>query len=194
MPGCFILLGAIGSGEIEEQLILVGSGDKVLAVGERFDFIELLLHKVMDGLDIGLESVLSGRNGAMNLSLDALDGVGEGGVIPGLPGADKLGTIIALPGGGREIDTALLQVLDDALGKDGGVSEAQFIGVAQEQQSRSDIACGVLVLGEVQALQGLPVFGDITEVFGIDVDLLAEVPLFFHLPQQSLGLRLLASP
>ena len=35
----------------------------------------------MHGFDVGLEAVLSRRDGSMGLSLDALDGIGEGGVV-----------------------------------------------------------------------------------------------------------------
>ncbi len=85
LPRRFVLLGAIGSGEVEEELIRVGGGQEVAAIGEGLDFIELLFHEVVDGLDVGLEAVLSGRDGAMDLTWNALDGVGEGGVGLGLP-------------------------------------------------------------------------------------------------------------
>lgn len=193
-PWRFGFLGAVGSGQIEEELVLIGLVDEVRASGERFDFIELLFHEVVDGFDVGLEAMLSGWDGAMGLPVDALDGAGECGVVFGLPGSDELRPVVALPGGGGEIDSALLEMFDDALGEDGGVGQRQFVGVAEEEQPGGDIAGGVLVLGEVQPLQRAPIFGDIAEILGVDVDLLAEVPVFFDLAEESFGLRLLASP
>jgi hypothetical protein len=144
----------------------------------------------VDGLHVGLEAMLAGRDGAVTLAGDGLDGLGEGGVVLGLPGAYELGAVVGLPGGAGESDAAGLEVFEDPLGEDRGVGQAEFVGEAEEQQARRHVAGGVLVTGEPAALQADPVLGDVVEVLGVDVDLLKEPPAFFDLAEASLGLVL----
>src|SRR5271170_8400249 len=106
----------------------------------------------MNGLNIGLEAVLPGRDRTMALSLDPLDRLGESRVVFGLPASDEFAAIVGLPGHAIEAHAAGLQVLDDPLGEERGVGESQFVGVAQEQEAGGDVACGVLVLRQAAAL------------------------------------------
>ncbi len=193
-PGRSVFLGAVASGEVKKELIMIGFLDEVGPVGEVFDLIEFLFHQVVNGFDIGLEAVLSGGNSSMDLPGNALDGIGESRIIFGLPGADEFAAVIGLPGGGGKIGAAGEQVFDDALGEDGGVGERQFVGVAEEQKPCRDIACGVLILGKIQSFEGPPIFGNIAEILGVDIDLLKEPPLFFDFAEESFGLRFFASP
>jgi hypothetical protein len=47
---------------------MIGRGEEVGAAGEAFDLVELLLHQVMNGPDVGLEAVLPGRDRAVDLA------------------------------------------------------------------------------------------------------------------------------
>jgi hypothetical protein len=76
-PGCLVLFGAVAAGEIEGQLVMIGLGDELIAITEAFHFVELLLHEVVHGFDICLEAMLSGRDGSMHQSFDALDRLGD---------------------------------------------------------------------------------------------------------------------
>lgn len=79
----------------------------------------------------------------------------------GLPGADELAAVVGLPGGAAEVLAAAVEVGDDALGEQGRVGQGEFVGEAEEEQSGSHVSGGVLVAGQLAALEADPVLGDI---------------------------------
>ncbi len=86
----------------------------------------------MNGLHVGLEAMLTRRDGAVDLAGDPLDGLGEGRVVLGLPGTDELAAVVGLPRCLAQIDPAALQVGNDSIGEQVGIREAQDVGIAQE--------------------------------------------------------------
>jgi len=142
----------------------------------------------MHRFHIGLEAMLPGRNSAMHLAGNALDGLGEGRITLGLPGTDKFAAVVGLPGCLRQIHPAPLEMRDDALCEQVGITETQDVGISQEQQSRGDIPDGVLVERQAVGLHLIPIFRNITKDFGIRVDLLEQTPGFLDLSQTSFGL------
>lgn len=68
-------------------------------------------------------------------------------------------------------------MVDEDLGEEGGVLEAAFVGEAEELDAGDDLTGGVLKARQAKASHLRPVFWDVREVFGVDIDLLEEPPL-----------------
>jgi hypothetical protein len=98
-PGRLVLFAGVLSREIEEEVVRGRLLEEVGAVAEGFDLVELRLHEGMHGFDVGLESVLAGRYGAVRVAGERLDGLGEVGVVLGLPGPDELRAVVGLRAG-----------------------------------------------------------------------------------------------
>ena len=125
----------------------------------------------MDGFDIGLVGMGSGRD-ALMLRAEGSDGGGE--VSPGTVGlqfADELAAVVTLPGEVAEDNAAALQVGLKALSEQGaGLGRAPG-SKGEERQVAADLASGVLHGGPVKGLHLQPGVRDIVEIRGVGGDL-----------------------
>ena len=80
-------------------------------------------------------------------------------------------------------------VNDDSC-EEGGVCQAALRGVSKELQSRNDISGGILILRQTVSLHLDEILRDVTEILGVDIDLLEQSPPSLHLPEVILGLML----
>ena len=62
LPGAEVLFVGIGTNEVEVELVGKGFGEEVAATVERFQVEELIFDEAVNGFDIALEGVSSGRN------------------------------------------------------------------------------------------------------------------------------------
>lgn len=110
-------LMGIGASQVEIELIERSLGQKVGAAAESFQVEELVFDPAVDGFDVALIGVGSGRD-ALVLGAEVSDGGGEvrAGAI-GLQLADELAAVVGLPRHVGQVDAAALEVGLNALGE-----------------------------------------------------------------------------
>jgi len=155
--------------------------EKVGKAVEAFDLVELVLDEAVSGLNIGLVGVGPGRDGVVG-GAGVVDGLGESAVVLGVPRADELRAVVSLDTTVVELDATGGEVLGEVLDPEGRVGQGAFEGVGEELGAADDITGGVLHEGQAMTLDLRPQLGDVVEIFGVDVDLLEQLPPFLDLP------------
>ncbi|MDZ7362393.1 MAG: hypothetical protein ONB46_20680 [candidate division KSB1 bacterium] len=90
--------------------------------------IELIFDETVNGFDIGLPGMRTGRNGLMNQPLDRLNGFGKGTVFGGVPRINKLAAIVGLKATVLQRDPTTLQMGDEYFSKERGIIQRAFPG------------------------------------------------------------------
>src|ERR1700690_3619497 len=111
----------------------MGLGEEISAAGERLQVKELVFFEAMNGFDIALEGMRSGRDADM---LTIAEGFGEI--------AFEFPAVVGLPDQIAQRDAVAVQVLLDAGSEDGAGRGAAFLGKGPEQQTAANIASRVL--------------------------------------------------
>ena len=65
LPRAEVLLVGVGADEVEVDLVGEGFGEEVAAAVERFQVEELIFDQTVNGFDVALEGVSSGRDADM---------------------------------------------------------------------------------------------------------------------------------
>jgi len=123
----------IGPRQVEIELVGTDLGEEISTAGERFQVKELVFFQAVNGFDIALEGVRSGRDADM---LTIAEGFGEI--------AFEFTTVVGLPDQIAQRDAVAIQVLLDARSENGAGCGAAFLGKGPEQQAAANIASGVL--------------------------------------------------
>lgn len=182
LPRGFIFFITVLAGDVEPKVVSGGFSQEVGAVKEGFDLVEFIFDQAVSGFHISLPSMGAGRNGLMSQAGDGFEGLGKGAWVFGLPAADEFGAIVGLKAALLEVNSAVLEVVDQDLPKEAGVGQRAFLGVGDEMESADDLAGGILHAGEIELADLGPQFGNVYQVFGIDASLLKELPGSLYRP------------
>jgi len=79
-------------------------------------------------------------------------------------------------------------VIDNPLGKQGGVAKSPLLGVGKHLETTDHISCRVLDLREVQPSDLWPELWNIAQIFGVDIDLFKHSPAGFYGSEVMFGL------
>lgn len=77
-----------------------------MAVAEGFDFVQFVLDEAVGAFNVGLVGVSSRGNGMVLEAWDGFNAQGEGTGTFGVPGTDKLRSVIGLESAVFELDAA----------------------------------------------------------------------------------------
>ena len=190
LPGGLVAFGAVGPGDIEPEGIGGSLRQEVLPGGERFHLIQLIFNQAVGRFQIGLPGVGPWRDGLMREAGHRFDRAGEGAVVASIPGADEFAAVIRLDAAALQADTALLEVRQQTLRKEGGIGQGALLGVGEELEAADDLAGGILDLREPILTDLGPEFGDVGEHFGVQVELLEQAPGGFDGSQILVGFGL----
>lgn len=193
-PGSMVTFIAVRPSDIKPEGVGGGFGEELLARGEPLHLIELILDQPMHGLDIRLPGMGGRGDRRVGEPGNSLDGPGEGTVRAGIPGPDELTAVIGLDAAAGEVHATALQVGEQDLGEEGRIGQGAFLRVGEELQPAHHLPGRVLDLGEPILADLGPQFGDVDEVFGIDVHLLTQPPGGLDGAQVLLGLMFAPFP
>ena len=66
LPRGLVFLVGVGSGEVEPEVVGVGLVEEVSEAAEGLDLVELVFDEAVNGFDVGLEGVGTGRDGVVS--------------------------------------------------------------------------------------------------------------------------------